>query len=283
MTTTESLAKVLGRLGVGQTLRLRRSGPGGTVEVVARQDGSLEVPAAVLGPEDAGSHVLFARHRTAELAALLAVAVEDLELVTSSILDAAGVERLLDGSGARADVVDGVLDRWDLPMIEQVRRYLADRYAVALSDLPLTHRGQLFIGLGRLPVVIDVLERPRRVRVMATVIHSIEGSEALDLALHRLDGGDGLVRLRHHRDRVLAVVVLPAPTFMGQHIEAALDAIREVDRPSFPDTADTIVSEFGGEAWFRKRYTPQASHVVDPEIDPESDTDTDTDTEEDHP
>ena len=43
-----TVARVLGRLGAGQTLRLRRSGPSGTVEVHARSDGALEVPAAVL-------------------------------------------------------------------------------------------------------------------------------------------------------------------------------------------------------------------------------------------
>lgn len=221
----------------------------------------------MLGAEDAGPHVLFARHRAAELAALLSAAVDDLELVTSSILDAAGVERLLDGSGARGDVVDGILDRWDLPMIEQVRRYLADRYAVALSDLPLTNRGQVFIGLGRLHVHIGVLERPRRIQVTATVLCEIERSDALDLLLHRLDDGSGLVRLRHEPDRLLAHVVLPAPTFMGQHLQAALDAIQELDGPAYAGVLRAITAEFGGERTILMPYRPQPTCWIDPDTD----------------
>jgi hypothetical protein len=263
----EVLVQVLGRLGVGQTLRLRRSGAGAGVEVHARQDGSLEVPAAVLGGlfggSEAGPHVLFARHRNAELAELLVAAVDDLELVTSSILDASGVERLLDGTGARADVADGILDRWDLPLIGQVRRYLAQRFALPLSGLTVAPNGSLFIGIGRLPVAIDVLQSPRRLRVVATVVHDVDVgvpgdaavSDALDLALHRLDRGEGLVRLRHHGNKVFAVVVLPAPTFMGQHLEAALAAIVSTD---VHRAADQIAREFGGEAWFRMRSPPRA-------------------------
>ena len=76
---------MLARLGVGQVLRLRRSGQGGTVEVQARADGSLEVPTALLGAEEADGapHLLFGRHRTEELAGRLVAAIDDLELVTS--------------------------------------------------------------------------------------------------------------------------------------------------------------------------------------------------------
>lgn len=297
----EVLVQVLGRLGVGQTLRLRRSGTRAGVEVHARQDGSLEVPAEVLGGlfdgSEGGPHVLFARHRSTELAELLVAAVDDLELVTSSVLDASGVERLLDGTGARADVTDGILDRWDLPLIEQVRRYLAQRFALPLSGLTVAPNRSLFIGIGRLPVAIDVLQSPRRLRVVATVVHDVgvgvdagvgasdaAASDALDLALHRLDRGEGLVRLRRHGDRVFAVVVLPAPTFMGMHLEAALAAIGNIDTYR---AADALVREFGGEAWFRKRYRPEPSHVIDPEQlrqpdDPTHDDPTHDDPEEDH-
>jgi hypothetical protein len=302
----EVLVQVLGRLGVGQTLRLRRSGPGAGVEVHARNDGSLEVPAEVLGGlfggSEGGPHVLLARHRSAELAELLVAAVDDLELVTSSILDASGVERLLDGTGARADVTEGVLDRWDLPLIDQVRRYLAQRFALPLSELTVASNGSLFIGIGRLPVAIDVLHAPRQLRVVATIVHdvgvdvgadvgvdvgvdvAVEPSDALDLALHRLDRGEGLVRLRHHGHRVYAVVVLPAPTFMGQHLEAALAAIGSMD---VHHAADALAREFGGEAWFRKRYRPDPSHVIDPEQlrqpdDPTQNDPTPHDPEEDH-
>ena len=278
----EVLVQVLGRLGVGQTLRLRRSGPGVGVEVHARSDGSLEVPAEVLGGlfggSEGGPHVLLARHRSAELAELLVAAVDDLELVTSSILDASGVERLLDGTGARADVTEGVLDRWDLPLIEQVRRYLAQRFALPLSELPVASHGSLFIGIGRLPVAIDVLESPRCLRVVAGIVHDVHVAvpgdasvvDTLDLVLHRLDRGEGLVRLRYHGSTVYAVVVLPAPTFMGQHLEAALAAIVSTD---VHRTADQVARRFGGEAWFRarsrersgERSRPEPSHVIDPE------------------
>jgi len=115
-------------------------GPNGTVEVQARIDGALEVPTAVLGALDdeevTGPHLLFGRHRADDLAGRLVAAIEDLELVTSSIVDAVGIERLIDGSGARSDVtVDGHLDRWDLPLVEQVQRYLSQRFAVPPSDL----------------------------------------------------------------------------------------------------------------------------------------------------
>ncbi len=59
-----------------------------------------------------GPHLIFGRHRVAEVAGRLVAAVDDLKLVMSSIEDAAGVERLLAGAGARTDVtVDGLLDR----------------------------------------------------------------------------------------------------------------------------------------------------------------------------
>jgi hypothetical protein len=281
-----TVARVLARLGVGQTLRLRRSGPAGTVEVQARVDGALEVPTAVLGVDDGeeakGPHLLFGRHRVDELASRLVAAIADLELVTSSIVDAAGIERLLDGSGARTDVtVDGHLDRWDLPLIDQVRRYLSQRFAVPLSDLASPWPEIIYFSLGRLPHIVEVLDVPRRIRISAAVVQDIAGSEQLDLALHRRNAGDGLVRLRHHLDKVLAEVVLPAPTFMGQHLDAALDAIGGVD---VLNATDEVVREFGGEASFRKRYHPQLSDVIDPD-DPDRPIHPSTpdDSEEEHP
>jgi hypothetical protein len=257
-----TLTQVLGRLGVGQTVRLRRAGPGGTVEVHARGDGALEVPAALVGGGDGAPHVLFSRHRTSELAHLLVAAIDDLTLVTSSIVDASGVERLLDGSGARSDVtVDGHLDRWDLPMIEQVRRYLAQRFNIPLSELAPRWSETLFVSLGRLPCIVQVLEDPPRIRVSASIIQNIAGSDQLDVALHRVNAGDGLVRLRHHWNKVLAEVVLPAPTFMGQHLDLALSEVGRVG----VDVSDRIAAEFGGNVFFRIRYQPQLSDVIDPD------------------
>jgi len=254
-----TLKQVLGRLGAGQTLRLRRSGPGGTVEVHARGDGALEVPSVLVGAEDGAPHVLFGRHRAAELAGLLAAAIADLTLVTSSIVDASGVERLLDGSGARSDVtVDGHLDRWDLPMIEQVRRYLSQRFSVPLGAIRSGWTDVVFVPLGR---IVQVLHDPPRILVSATVVQGIPGSDELDLALHRLSEHDGLVRLRHHWNRVHAEVVLPAPTFMGQHLSLAFAEIaRHSDR-----LADDIAARHGGEPSYRKRYQPQLSDVLDPD------------------
>jgi len=276
-TVTETIAQVLGRLGAGQTLRLRRSGPAGTVEVHARIDGALEVPTAVLGiggkgaTGSEGPHVLYGRHRVGELAAQLVAAIDDLELVTSSIVDASGVERLLDGSGARTDVtVDGHLDRWDLPLIDQVRRYLSQRFTFPLSELTSQWSNIIYVSFGRVPHIFEVLQMPRRIRIAAVVVHDIPGSEQLDLTLHRLNPGDGLVRLRHHGDKVLAEVVLPAPTFMGQHVDVALDAIIGIE--TFLAT-EAVVREFGGEASIRKRYRPKLSDIVDPD-DPRYASDT---------
>jgi len=258
---TATVARVLARLGAGQSLRLRRRGPDGTVEVLARPDGALEGPAAVLGA-GGGPHVLFARHRAEELAGLLVAAIDDLELVTSSLVDGAGVERHLDGSGARSDrTVDGLLDRWDLPLIEQVRRYLAQRFDVSPSELLLSRSDRLFLPLGRLPHVVQTLDDPPRIRVAAPIVRGVPGSVQLDLALHRLDAGGELVRLHHRRDEVLAEVVLPAPTFMGQHLDLAL---REITRIGL-DTADAIAAQFGGKATYRIRHRPQPSDVIDPE------------------
>jgi hypothetical protein len=56
---------------------------------------------------------------------------------------------VLDGSGARTDVtVDGHLYRWYLLLIEQLQRYLSQRFAVPPSDLSspgadLLHTGVL--------------------------------------------------------------------------------------------------------------------------------------------
>jgi len=265
--TVTTVAQVLARLGAGQTLRLRRSGPGGTVEVQARIDGALEVPTAVLGALDGeevtGPHLLFGRHRVEELAGRLVAAIEDLELVTSSIVDAAGIERLLDGSGARTDVtVDGHLDRWDLPLVEQVQRYLSQRFAVPASSLDSSWEDILHFSLGRIPHIVEVLDEPRRMRIAATVVHGVPAGDRLDLTLHRLNEGDGLVRFRHHWNKVLAEVVLPAPTFMGQHVDAALDAIAHHE---VYGVADAIVKEFGGEASFRTRYQPRISDVLGPD------------------
>jgi hypothetical protein len=279
---TATLARVLARLGVGQILRLRRSGPGGTVEIQARADGSLEAPAVVLGgsggsavgEEATGPHLLFGRHRTDELARRLVAAIDDLELVTSSVVDAAGIERLLDGSGARTDVtVDGHLDRWDLPMIDQVRRYLAQRYSIPLSVLDSPWQDLIAFTTGRLPHLIQVLDDPQRIRVAALVVQDIAASDELDLALHRLNPGDGLVRYRHQSEGVFAEIVLPAPTFMGQHLEAALDAVRGNEVML---VTDAIVKAFGGEASFRRRRTPPPTDPTDP-TDPTTD-----DPEEDH-
>jgi hypothetical protein len=261
--TATTVARVLARLGAGQTLRLRRSGPSGTVEVQARVDGAFEVPAAVLGGADGeeatGPHLLFGRHRAGELAGRLVAAIEDLELVTSSIVDGAGIERLLDGSGARTDVtVDGHLDRWDLPLIDQVRRYLSQRFTVPLSDLTSPWPDICSFSIGRVPHIVEVLHGPRRIRISAAVVQGITGSDRLDLVLHRLDTGDGLVRLRFHRDTVFAEVVLPAPTFMGQHLEAALDAMGSVD---VLRATDAVVDEFGGESSFRKHHRPRLSEA----------------------
>jgi len=221
-TIVDTVVQVLGRLGAGQTLRLRRAGLAGTVEVHARSDGALEVPAAVLGfgvrtePRREGPHVLYSRHRVAELATQLVAAIGDLELVTSSIVDASGVERLLDGSGARSELtVDGLLNRWDLPLIEQVRRYLAQRFNLPLSGLRRTWPDVAFIAIGRRPFIVQTFDHPPRIRVSAPIVEGIPGSEQLDLVLHRLNEGDALVHLRHHFDKVMAEVVLPAPTFMG--------------------------------------------------------------------
>jgi hypothetical protein len=292
-TVTATLAQVLGRLGAGQTLRLRRSGPAGTVEVHARGDGALEVPAAVLassvdateavepGPE--GPHVIYGRHRVEELATQLVAAIEDLELVTSSIVDASGVERLLDGSGARSDVtVDGHLDRWDLPLIEQVRRYLSQRFNVALSELVQSLPDILFVPLGRLPHIVQTLDHPPRIRVAAPIVQGLPAGDRLDLTLHRLNAGDGLVRLRHHWNKVLAEVVLPAPTFMGQHLDLAFS---EIGRISL-DVSDAIAKEFGGDASYRMRYSPKLSDAIDPDgpthpTDPSDRSATDDSEEED--
>jgi len=296
--TVTVVAQVLARLSVGQTLRLRRSGPSGTVEVLARGDGALEAPAAVLGAVDGavdaaeatGPHLIFGRHRVDELAGRLVAAIDDLELVTSSIVDAAGIERLLDGSGARTDVtVDGLLDRWDLPLVEQVQRYLSQRFTVAPDALVTRWANILHFSLGRIPHIVEVLYDPRRLRIAATIVHQVPASDELDLALHRLNVGDRLVRFRHHWTYVLAEVVLPAPTFMGQHVDAALEAIKhhEVFR-----AADAIVKEFGGEASFRKRYQPRVSDVLGPDDptsddptsdDPTSDDITSDDTQEEQP
>jgi DNA-binding ferritin-like protein (Dps family) len=217
---------------------------------------------SAVGEEATGPHLLFGRHRTDELAHRLVAAIDDLELVTSSIVDAAGIERLLDGSGARTDVtVDGHLDRWDLPMIDQVRRYLAQRYTVPLSALTTPWSNIIHLSFGRLPHLFEVLHEPRRIRIAALVVQDIAPSDELDLALHRLNPGDGLVRFRHHWNTVLAEVVLPAPTFMGQHLDVALDSITS---PDVLRATDAIVKDFGGEASFRKRYRPQLSDIVDP-------------------
>jgi hypothetical protein len=279
-----TVAQVLARLGAGQTLRLRRSGPGGTVEVHARVDGALEVPAAVLGAVDGeeatGPHLILGRHRVDELAGRLVAAIDDLELVTSSIVDAAGVERLLDGSGARTDVtVDGLLDRWDLPLVEQVQRYLSQRFAVPPDALVSRWANILHFSLGRIPHIVEVLHDPRRLRIAATIVHGVPASDELDLALHRLSEGDRLVRFRHHWKVVLAEVVLPAPTFMGQHVDAALEAIAHHE---VLEAADAIVKQFGGEASFRKRYQPRISDVLGPD-DPTSDDPASDDTQEDQP
>lgn len=274
----EVLAQVLARLGVGETLRLRRSGPGSVVEVLARADGALEVPAAVLGVHDAGPHVLWARHRSGELAAALVAALGDLELVTSSVVDGSGVERLLDGSGARTETtVDGLLDRWDLPLDEQIRRYLAQRFSVSPSELAGSPTGSVLLRLRGQPIAIDVLHGPTRIRVVAVVVQGIDadlgigGSEGgvdgeqLDLTLHRFDDGGGLVRLHRHGNRVLAVVVLPAPTFMGQHLEAALDA---VGSSAVLRMADALADAYGGVASFRQRPEPGDPTTHDDEEDP---------------
>jgi len=272
-TVVATLAAVLGRLGAGETLRLRRSGPAGTVAVHARSDGALEVPAALLdtgGDRESGlegPHVLVGRHRVGELAVQLVAGIEDLELVTSSIVDASGVERLLDGSGARSEVtVDGLLDRWDLPLIEQVRRYLSQRLTLPLSELTSSGPDIVLVALGGLPHIVQTLEDPPRILVSAPIVQGITGSEELDLALHRLSAGHGLVRLRHHWDRVFAEVVLPAPTFMGQHLELAFE---EVGRVSV-GVSDAIVAQFGGQASYRTRRRPQAADTTDPSdpIDP---------------
>jgi len=264
-----TLAQVLGRLGAGKTLRLRRSGPDAAVEVHARSDGALEVPAALLvtGEEDGagpgGPHVLYGRHRTEELAAQLVTAIGDLELVTSSVVDASGVERLLDGAGARSDVtVDGLLDRWDLPLIEQVRRYLAQRFTVSLNELVPRWAGAIVLSLGRVPHLVEALDDPPRIHVSAVIVQGIAGSDELDLALHRGSEGGELVRLRHHWDTVRAEVVLPAPTFMGQHLDLAF---REIARVSA--AADKIAAEFGGTPSHRIHPRPRPSELIDPDAE----------------
>lgn len=166
-------------------------------------------------------------------------------------MDAAGIERLLDGSGARTDVtVDGTLDRWDLPMIDQVRRYLAQRYSMPLGALESPWQDLIAFTAGRLPHFIQVFDDPQRIRVAALVVQRIGASDELDLALHRLTEGDELVRYRHEYEGVFAEVVLPAPTFMGQHLEDALDAVRS---NAVMLATDAIVKAFGGEASFRRR------------------------------
>jgi hypothetical protein len=261
-TVVSAVASVLGRLGVGQILRLRRAGAGGTVEVLARVDGALEVPAAVLGESGGGPHVLFGRHQVEELAGLLVAVIDDLELVTSSIVDGAGIERLLDGSGARTETtVDGLLDRWDQPLIEQVRRYLTQRFALSPSDFAPGLSNVIFVGLGRTPHAVWTLDDPSRIFISATIVHGTPGSEQLDLALHRASAGNGLVRLRHHWNKVLAEVVLPAPTFMGQHLDLAFSEIGRVSA----ELSDAIAAEFGGDVSFRLRYRPQLSDVIDPD------------------
>ena len=145
-----------------------------------------------------------------------------------------------------------------------------------------------------------MLHVPRRLRVVATVVHDVHVAvpgdaavvDKLDLVLHRLDRGEGLVRLRYHGSTVYAVVVLPAPTFRGQHLEAALAAIVSID---VHRTADQIARSFGGEAWFRtrsrersgERSRPEPSYVIDPEQlrqpdDPTPHDPTPHDPEEDH-
>jgi hypothetical protein len=269
--STATLAQVLGRLGAGQTLRLRRSGSGGTVEVHARSDGALEVPAVIIAAagrdegargSDGAPHVLFGRHRAVELAGLLVAAIADLALVTSSVVDASGVERLLDGSGARSDVtVDGHLDRWDLPMIEQVRRYLAQRFNVSLTEITPRWSEVLLVALGRLPHIVEVLDGPPRIFVSAPIVEGVSRSEQLDLTLRRLSEADGLVRLRHHWNKVHAEVVLPAPTFMGQHLDLAFSEIGRVGAK----VADRLAGEFGGAAYFRVRDRTQLSDIIDPD------------------
>lgn len=254
-TVTATLTRVLGRLGAGEILRLRRLGSGATVEVLARSDGALEVPASVIGAGIASPHVLFGRHRVQELSKLLVGGISDLSLVTSSVVDGAGIERLLDGSGARSDIAkDQVLNRWDLPLVEQVRRFLAQRIGGSLSDFVPEEDGELRIQMRGVIVFIQPLEKARRIFIWTALADQLDVTLSLHNRLNELSHGR-LIRLRLLKQVVLAEAVILAQPFIGQHLDTALgDFYRDAI-----DLTDVVTNEYGGNRCFPTRAQLQTN------------------------
>ncbi|MGA1078640.1 MAG: T3SS (YopN, CesT) and YbjN peptide-binding chaperone 1 [Nitriliruptoraceae bacterium] len=237
------LRAVLARLGVGEGLRLRH-GPGadggGAVlgEVHARPDGTLEVPGALVGGGDA--YELFGRDRVTALAAAVVAARPDLDVARATIVDAAGVERTLDG----AEVVVGDDDpaRFDETLPQKVRRFLAGRTGAPMRAFTPDADGAIMLVLRGGTVLLQPLRDERQLLVRTPLVTDVAPDPALDPALGRLGAGR-LLRFLAVEGTVWAEAVLPAWPFVGAHLDQVLT---ELDR-NVLDLVAGIHRTFGGE------------------------------------
>lgn len=246
-TTVDTIHDLLARLGVGQTLRLVSATSGRNVEVHARGDGSVEVPGSVLGRR--GVAVL-TRLELAELAEHLTRTLGALDVGLSRIVDGAGAARALDGSWPELEIdIDGILDRTDMPLGDQVRRFLAHQYAMSYSALRPARDGSLVLEVDGRHVVLLIDEQDRRIVVIAHLLVDVPDTAELHQALSRITG-HGLGRLRHDDGRVVIEVTLVALPFIGQHLE---DALYDVAGDSDP-VVDVLQASFGGRRPIRPKH-----------------------------
>jgi hypothetical protein len=238
-TTVDTIHDLLAGLGVGQTLRLASAAGGRAVEVHARGDGSVEVPGRVLGRRGVA---ILTRLELADLAAHVAQAVGALDVGRSRLVDGAGVERALDGSWPDLEIdIDGILDRTDMPLGEQVRRFLAHQYALSYTALRPGRDGSLALEVDGRPVLLLVDEESHRIVVIAPLLVDVPDTAELHRDLSRITG-HGLGRLRHDDGLVVIEVTLVALPFIGQHLE---DALYDVAGDSDP-VVDVLQASFGG-------------------------------------
>lgn len=235
--------QVLSALGVGEALRVDSSA-GHILTIEAGPTGSLRLLRLGADP------VTFARHQTADLVAHTQGVLADHDVRAVQRIDNSGLSRLLSGELPDAHQPgDEILDRTNMPLREQVGRFLAQRMGMPYSEVRFDSDGDIPFTVGSAVFFVRAHEDSGTVILFSPLLLDLAWSEGLSRTLHDWSGIN-LMRFRWVQEAVIAEIRLPAIPFIGQHLDRAVaemfDLLDQLD--------DKLQRDFGG----RRSSDPKA-------------------------
>lgn len=256
----KSLASMVSDLGVGEVLTVRPDGeesavmlefaatPTGTIETRVHE--GTDVATRWRKADEVGRHLVadITQHLLdrAHAATFPAPVLQVID-ATSRIRNPGHV------TGSVAVSEDGIADRFDIPLRDQVMAFLAMRLGVPASEIAVDGDGDVPFQSGSAAFFLRVVDAPPTLHLFAPLLSDVSPSLSLYRRLNELSRRS-LMTFTELEGFVTAAITLPGQPFIGQHLNMAIGLIYAV----VDDLDDDLRAQFGGRRFIGNDPKPVA-------------------------